>query len=197
MSLKFLPALLRLPSLNFLFTIFFSSLVVHLITTICYGFFSSSSAYDRLEPVLKKNTMTIFPPTTSEEQLLPFVSSDTHLAICRFDTSKNNVTLTAILPEPGWSLVLYDTKGVTLYSDVANPYASSQVDLYLVPDDERFLGITLETQIATKTFNKILIKADEGLAVLRAPDAGYAYFKHTQELLKKAGCGEDKGNSKI
>lgn len=196
MFLKSLKAISRRVPLTFLLTIFFSALILHILATLSYSVFASSSAYQRLEPVLKTNTMTVFPPTTSDKQVLPFLSSDTHLAICRFDTSRSNVTLKATLPEPGWSIVLYDKKGTTLYSDIANPITSSQVDLYIVPDDDRFLGMTLEAQLATNTFNKILIKAGEGLAVLRALDGGYAYQDRTEDLLKKASCSEDRISTK-
>lgn len=136
--------------------------------------------------------MIVLPPTSADKQILPFLSSDTQLAICRFDTRKNNVVINAILPEQGWSLVLYDKNGTTLYSDVANPYGSSQVDLYIIPDDDRFLGVSLESQIQSNLLNRVLIKADQGLVVLRAQNAGNAYTRQIEEILKKAKCLEEK-----
>lgn len=138
--------------------------------------------------------MNILQPITAEKQLLPFLSSDTQLAICHYDTSQHNVVIKAILPEQGWSIVLYDKKGMSLYSDVANPYGKTLVDLYLVPDDNRFLGISKETQIQSNSFNQILIKASEGLAVIRSLDAGYSYNNRNKEILQKANCYEEKSS---
>lgn len=182
----------KMTKINFLLSIFFAVIIFHICATFSYSFFSNTSAYDRLETLLKENYMTVIASTTAEKQILPFLSSDAHLAICRFNTGKSNVFIKAILPEQGWSIVVYDKNGTTLYSDVANPYDSSQVDLYLVPDDERFLGLSLETQIQSKTLNRILIKADEGIAVVRALDAGYGYNSRIYEMLKKASCTEEK-----
>jgi hypothetical protein len=58
-----------------------------------------------------------------------------------------------------------------------------------VPDDDRFLGLSPEAQGRRSIRQRQLqVMARTGIAVLRAPDSGYAYRAMTEADMKRASC---------
>jgi uncharacterized membrane protein len=167
----------------------FSMAVLHVATTFAAPSLALSSAWDRLAPALKTNTMVVFPPITPDAQPLPYLAPDARIAICLFDTRNGKVALTASLPGPGWTLTLYDRRGTAFYSAIGRPDRPTAISLLLVPDDDRFMGLTPEAQgLRSPRESQLQVQARKGLAVLRAPDAGYAYRALTEAELTRAAC---------
>lgn len=167
----------------------FAVAILHVCTTLAAPRMALSSAYDRLAPALKTNSMVIFPAITPETQPLPFLAPDARIAICRFDTRRGKVALTAVLPGPGWTLTLYDPDGIATYTAVGRADRSTDVSLLLVPDDDRFMGLSPEARgLRSPRTTQLQVQARKGLAVLRAPDAGYAYRAKTEAGLRRANC---------
>lgn len=167
----------------------FSIAVLHVATTFAAPRMAVSSAWDRLAPALKANTMVVLPPITPEAQPLPYLAPDARIAICLFDTRNGKVTLTASLPGPGWTLTLYDRRRTAIYSAIGRPDRPTAISLLLVPDDDRFLGLTPEAQgLRSPRQNQLQVQARKGFAVLRAPDAGHAYRALIEAELMRATC---------
>lgn len=167
----------------------FAIAVLHVATVFTAPSLAVSSAWDRLAPALKANTMVVFPVVTPEAQPLPYLAPDARIAMCLFDTRQSPVALTASLPAPGWTLTLYDKHGSALYTAAGRPDRPTAVSLLLVPDDDRFMGLTPEAQgLRSPRQNQLRVQALRGLAVLRAPDAGYAYRTRTVAELSAATC---------
>ncbi len=167
----------------------FASALLHIATVLAAPAIATSSAWDRLAPALQTNKMVVFPAVTPEAQPLPYMAPDARIALCRFDTRAGQVALTASLPGPGWTLTLYDPAGAALYVAAGRPDRATALSLLLVPDDQRFMGLTPEAlgQRSPRQ-NQLRVQAREGLAVLRAPDAGLAYRARTQAELSMAAC---------
>ncbi len=182
-------AQLRRIDLRLVFAALFAIAVLHIATVFTAPSLAVSSAWDRLAPALKANTMVVFPPVTPEAQPLPYLPPDARIAMCLFDTRQSPVALAATLPAPGWTLTLYDKNGLAIYTAAGRPDRPTAISLLLVPDDDRFMGLTPEAQgQRSPRQNQLRVQALRGLAVLRAPDAGYAYRARTDAALSAATC---------
>ncbi len=167
----------------------FSVIVLHILATFAASGVALSSAYDRLAPALKPNTMVVLPAVTPDTQPLPFMAPDARVALCKFDTSRAKIAINASLPAPGWTLTLYDPHGAAIYTAVAQSGRRTDIALTLVPDDDRFLGLSPEA-LGQKTRKqaRLNVQARKGIAVLRAPDAGLAYRARDEAELQRANC---------
>ncbi len=180
---------LRWPDWRLSLGVVFAMAILHITTTFMTPATLRTSAYDRLSPALPVNVMSLLPAVTHETQLLPFQASDTRWAVCHFDTTRGGVELNASLPMPGWSLTIYDPAGGAVYAALAQPDRRIDISLLLVPDDDRFLGLTPESQgRASSEERRLRIEARRGIAVLRAPDPGIAYRARIETELRQARC---------
>lgn len=187
--MKTVLAQLRRIDLRLVVAALFAIAVLHIATVFTAPSLAVSSAWDRLAPALKANTMVVFPAITPDAQPLPYLAPDARVAMCLFDTRQSPVALTASLPAPGWTLTLYDKSGLAIYTAAGRPDRPTAVSLLLVPDDDRFMGLTPEAQgQRSPRQNQLRLQALRGLAVLRAPDAGYAYRARTEAELGAAVC---------
>lgn len=167
----------------------FAIAILHVCTTFAAPKMAPSSAYQRLAPALKPNTMVVLPAVTPDSQPLPFMAPDMRIALCRFDTGRGKVALTAALPGPGWSLTLYDPDGLATYTAVGRPERRTDISLLLVPDDDRFFGLSPEAQgLRSPRQTQLQVQARKGIAILRAPDAGISYRARSEVELRRAGC---------
>jgi len=167
----------------------FAILILHILATLAAPRLAPSPAYSRLVPLLPVNSMLVLPPIGPGAQPLPFMGPDARYAMCRFDTTKSPVTLTASLPGAGWSLALFSDKGDNFYTAVAQPGRRTEVSLVLALTDERFAGLTPEAAGRKITEDRYLtLAAKRGVAVLRAPDQGLAYRAINEAELKRGVC---------
>jgi uncharacterized membrane protein len=186
-----LPRLSQWPriDLRLVLAALFASAILHVATVFIAPSLALSSAWDRLSPALKRNAMVVFPATTYEAQPLPYLAPDARIAVCLFDTRQGQVALTAPLPSPGWSLTLYDKTGAAIYTATGRSDRATAVSLLLVPDDARFMGLTPEARgLRSPRQNQLRVQAHRGIAVLRAPEAGYAFRARTEAELSQASC---------
>lgn len=167
----------------------FAAAILHILATLATPHLIPTSGYGRLAGELPENAMQILPEVTADAQPLPFFAPDARYAICRFDTRDGPVALTAVLPEPGWVLALFSPAGDNFFTSVASPSRRPEVSILLVAggDEAWRLGRTAPdvavTQEATLT-----IPANEGIALIRAPDRGEAYRQRAMAGLKRADC---------
>ena len=163
--------------------------VVHIVATLLAMNDTGNSAYHRLAPSLDVNKMKILAPVGQGHQPIPLMTGDARYAICRFDTSKGPVTVTAVLPDLGWTIGVYRTNGATVYFATAAPGKLNDIAVTIVPSDDRFLGLAnaarKDPAIAE---SRLSIAAREGLIVVRAPEKGLAYRAETDKDLARAQC---------
>lgn len=181
----------RLPhiKLRIVFAALFAILIVHLLATLAAPKLAPSPAYSRLADVLPANTMQVLAPITPDTQPLPFMGPDARYAVCRFDTTKGTVTITAGLAGAGWSLSLYSEKGDNFYTSVGRPDRRTEIALQLSTKDDSFTGLTPEASgESIKLDRSLTLSAKRGLAILRAPDQGRAYRMVNEAELKRSVC---------
>jgi len=164
--------------------------ILHICATMAAPYLTAASAYSRLAPALPLNKMQILGPITPGAEPLPFLSPDARYAMCRFDTARGPVDVSAILPaDQGWTLTVVSPQGDNIYATASAPARPTPVAVVLVPSEEHFLGVTPEARgIAREQQPPAAIAAARGIVVLRGPDKGLSYQRQVETALKAARC---------
>jgi uncharacterized membrane protein len=164
--------------------------ILHICATMAAPYLTAASAYSRLAPALPVNKMQVLGPITPGAEPLPFLSPDARYAMCRFDTAKGPVDVSAILPaDQGWTLTVVSPQGDNIYATASVPARPTPVAVVLVPSEEHFLGVTPEARgIAREQQPPAAIAATHGIVVLRGPDKGLSYQGQVDAALKTAHC---------
>ncbi|MEM1371102.1 MAG: hypothetical protein AAGG72_02620 [Pseudomonadota bacterium] len=163
--------------------------LLHIAVTFSIPFFARASAYERLASELPLNTMLYYPALKPDTQPLPFMSADVFYAICRFDTRRRPLQISAFLPEPGWTLTLYTRDGAGVYSAAGQKGEPITLNLQVVPSSIRFSGLTSEALgFASQRDRQQIVQAPRGIALIRAPDRGLAYREQVEGMLEKSNC---------
>ena len=179
----------RLFDLRFLALLAAAAGLVHIVTSLRAVSDTTLSAYARLTPELPANVMKVLPPIRPGAQQLPFMSADARYAICHFDTAKGPVSVNAELPDHGWTIGIFHRDGSSAYFAAAPQGRVTKIALIIVPDDDRFLGLTPEARGKINAgAAPLAVTAKEGLVVVRAPDKGLAYAAESEAGLAKASC---------
>jgi uncharacterized membrane protein len=162
--------------------------IVHIVQTFRAVDDRRDSAYARLQQELPHNVMTLARPVTPENQALPFLSPEAYYAFCPFETNLAPLRVRALLPDLGWTIGVYAPDGSAIYFAAASGERETNVDLSIVPSDDRFVGLPVETNPAHGIDNQQTIAARVGLIVVRAPNKGAAYRSEEKAILEKAAC---------
>ena len=164
--------------------------ILHICATMAAPYLTAASAYSRLAPGLPVNKMQVLGPITPGAEPLPFLSPDARYAMCRFDTARGPVDVSAMLPaDQGWTLTVISPQGDNLYATASVPARPTPVAVVLVPSEEHFLGVTPEARgIAREEQPPAAIAATHGIVVLRGPDKGLSYQRQVETALKAAHC---------
>jgi len=166
--------------------------IVHIMATLVLPQFARATAFQRIASKLSLNAMHVLPPATPDAQLLPFLSADERIAVCKFDIEAGPVDVTAVLPEKGWSLGLYTASGDNFYVIPAQDMRRFEVALTLVPAQERFFGtIGLGKQVDLSA-TQVQVPTNVGYVVVRGMSRGRSYTADIEQTLKKARCVQRK-----
>ena len=150
---------------------------------------TSNTAYSRLAPKLDVNKMQLLAPVVHGQQPIPFLGADARYAMCRFDTSKGPVTVSAVLPDIGWTLGIYRPDGTTAYLATSAPGKTNDVSVTSVQSEDRFLGlVNAGRKEPVQRESRLSITARDGVIVVRAPDKGLAYRTEIEKVLARAQC---------
>ena len=183
------PAQPRLFGARFLAILVCAGAAVHIVSTLRAMSDTSRSAYSLLASQLPANAMVVLPAIKTGRQFLPFMSPDARYALCRFDTSKGPVSVSAELPDRGWTIGVFRRDGSSAYFAAAPVGRVTHMALMLVPDDDRFMGLTPEARGHMNTGDAPLtVAARQGLVIVRAPDKGLSYTSISEAGLAKASC---------
>jgi uncharacterized membrane protein len=163
--------------------------ILHILATLAAPRLAGSTPIARLSPMAPLHKFMVHPPLTPQNQPLPFMAPDMRYAMCRYDTSKGPVVVTARLPGRGWALALYSPEGDNFYTAVGQEAQTTDITLQLEPIADRFLGLTPEARgKVSEATASLSLTTGKGLAVVRAPDRGLAYASETEAALKRATC---------
>ena len=163
--------------------------ILHIVATLVAPRLAGGTPYARLAPVVPLHKFQVLAPITPANQPLAFMAPDVRYGMCRYDTGKGPVTVSARLPGRGWALALYTPEGDNFYTAAGQDGQPTDIVLQLTPVADRFLGLTPEARgKAGDAVTSLDIATDRGLVVVRAPDRGIAYQADTDAALKRASC---------
>lgn len=163
--------------------------MLHISATLLAPSLTGQTAFERLTPGLPVHKMTVLPPIAPGAQPLPYLGADARYALCRFDTSRGVIDIHAVLPDAGWSLSLHSPEGDNFFASIGSTESRIALNVRLVPPGDRFLGLSPEAVGAPRDIEMPLtVTAQRGIAVVRAPDKGYAYRAEIERDLKRSGC---------
>ncbi len=176
-------------TLRYLIMLLVAAAIVHLIATFVAMSDMRNSAYSRLLPALPVNAMKVLSAIAPDHQPLPFLSPDARYAICRFSSVAGPVTISAILPDRGWTVGVYLPDGTTAYFAAGTTARLTAVAFNILPGDDRFLGLSRQALgRPAAAAPEVTVSVREGLVVVRAPDRGAAYRQSDEAILAKASC---------
>ena len=165
--------------------------ILHICTTLAIPYTSTTAAYRSLKTSLPKNQMMILPPASAENQLLPYMTPEIRIAICRYDISREPVQITANLLDPSWTLALYTPQGDNFYIATGSPNRPLKVSFDLVPPAERFLGIFKTSQSVASDKQQVEVPDKQGVVIIRAPINGTAFAQEVETALRLSNCRPD------
>lgn len=165
--------------------------IVHISATFLALNDQRGSPYSRLETRLQHNLMTVVDPVAPNHEILPFLAPDAQYAFCPFETNDATLRVHVQLPDIGWTLGVYGVDGSNLYFAAASAERETTINLAIVPDDNRFLGLPSQGAHSGVDADQT-IAARKGLIVVRAPDRGEPYRAETQAVLQKATCASNR-----
>ncbi len=166
--------------------------VLHIVTTFAIPALSSSwfrwSAFDRIKAQLETNAMKIWPLDPTGAMPLPFLSPDMRYAFCRFDITSGPVTVSATLPEAGWSLALYTPSGDNFYAVPGQDGRIVETVFNIIPASDRLLIPVPGQRRADVDAAQVTSGSREGLVVVRGPNKGAASGPAVEAALRRARC---------
>lgn len=161
--------------------------ILHIVATFAAPHLTDTSAYEKLAENLEVNSMSVLPPVTPDNQALPFMASDVRYAMCPYDTSEGPVLVTAMLPARGWSLALHSAQSDNFYTATGQDGRPTQISVLIVPRAQPIAAITA-TSPAPSGAPAYTVASKQGIAIVRAPDKGFAYSSQIESDLARAGC---------
>lgn len=183
-----LRSLLPRFSLHVLIVALVTGGIVHITSTLAIPYMSTSTGYERLTAGLPLNAMRILPQVAPGAELLPFNDPEQQLAVCPFDLAAGPLTVTAVLPEPGWSLAIYSPIGDNYYAIAATSLRQPDVTLVLEPTKATLLNLFGIGTAPNFDPSRIAAPESRGVVVIRAPRTGQAFEQRTAGQLARAAC---------
>lgn len=175
-------------SLHVLLVALITGGIVHIASTLAIPYMGSATAFDRVRAGLPLNTMRVLAPATPGNELLPFNDPAHQLAVCAFDLEEGLLTVTASLPDPGWSLAIYTPHGDNFYAVAAAGLRQPDVTLVLEPTRATLLNLFGIGTAPNFDASRIQAPESRGLVVVRAPRHGQAFEERTTAMLARARC---------
>ena len=162
--------------------------IVHIASTLAIPYMGAATAFDRVSAGLKLNTMQVLAPIAPGGELLPYNDPAHLLAVCPFDLDEGLLTLTATLPDPGWSLAIYSAQGDNFYAVAAAGLRQPDVTLVLEPSRATLLNLFGIGTAPNFDASRIQAPESRGLIVVRAPRQGQSFDERTAAILSRARC---------
>lgn len=164
----------------------FAAGLVHIAVVFTTPRTAPATAMVRLKPLLPVNRVTLLPSPVPAKQPLPYIMPEALYAFCRFDLSVDSLRVSAVLPEPGWTLSLHSALGDNFYvmpgqqkrTDIAFVVAPGITSAEIGGSPRRFGSSDI--QIPSPTL--------EGFVMVRAPLKGLAYRAETEAELARTSC---------
>jgi uncharacterized membrane protein len=165
--------------------------ITHLAVALLTPSFVQNNAFSAFRRALSLHQMRILPATVPGNQMLPYLSPDVRMAACRYDVAEGPVSVTATLPDIGWTIALHTPQGDNFYTVPAVELKQTEISFLIMPATDR---LTFAPGVRKTDVNATQVTSPtrEGLIIIRAPIKGVAYSAETEAKLKSATCSQIK-----
>jgi uncharacterized membrane protein len=182
--------LLRLIDWRVLLAGVFAAGLIHIAVIFATPRTAPATALARMKPLLPPNRAVLMQPPVPSKQAFPYIMPEALYAFCRFDLAVDNLRISSMLPEPGWTLSLHSAQGDNFYvmpgqqkrTDVAFVLTPGIASAEIGNSPRRFGSSDI--QVASPTL--------EGIVMVRAPLKGLAYRAQTEAALSRTTCSASK-----
>ena len=180
----------RLPrlSLHILLVALLTGGIVHITSTLAIPYMGTVTAFDRVSAGQPLNAMRVLAPATPGSELLAYNDPAHQLAVCAYDLQDGLLTVTATLPDPGWSLSIYTPHGDNFYAVAGAGLRQPEVTLVLEPSRATLLNLFGIGTAPNFDASRIQAPESRGIVIVRAPRHGQAFDERTAALLARARC---------
>jgi uncharacterized membrane protein len=162
--------------------------IIHILVTLSSAQIAEATAYRVLGKGLPINQVAFGKPITAKDQPLPFFSPDALYSFCRYDASTSRISVSAKLPDLGWSLSLHTPKGQNFYFVPGSSDRETDIKLVLEPPGNVFALGNTEITAAKQNIPVIKLPNVHGLIILKAPIKGLAYRRQIDEKRAAFKC---------
>jgi uncharacterized membrane protein len=182
-------------SLFWILTSVLAAVVVHL----SYVLFVPSNQFNgSVEAALKNqkvNTLAVLDGSL-QLQLMPFVSENDLVAMCKYDVAEGPVTLSMQVPSGYWTFSVYTIRGRQVYAlnDRQADTRSFSVKLQKAPNLlEQLLSSRDEDEVGAEALGwHVSLRENEGLAFLWMPQSDPWRRLEAKSVLRKSSCARVK-----
>lgn len=165
--------------------------ITHLAVTLLTPAFVRNKAFAYFQRTLPLHQMRVLPATVPGAQILPYLSPDMRMAACRYDVAEGPVSVTATLPDIGWTIALHTPQGDNYYTVPAVELKLTDISFLIMPASDR-LAFAPGVRKADVNATQVTSPTREGVIIIRAPIKGVAYNAETEAKLKSAACSQSK-----
>lgn len=162
--------------------------IVHVASVLTTPRTATDTAMQRIAAVAPINDILVLAPATPKSQLFPYMAPDVHYALCRYDISKDPVSVRTPLLDATWSIALYDELGQNFYTITGADLQRREAELILAPSEDGALALPFGSDAPTTAIT-VSVPERTGLLVIRAPDGGPGRQREIEQALGQVRCG--------
>jgi uncharacterized membrane protein len=166
--------------------------ILHILVVLGTPRTADDTAMRRVAEVAPVNEAVVLPPATPETQLAAYMAPDVRYALCRYDISKDPVSVRTPLLEGTWSIALYDELGQNFYTITGADLQRREAELILAPSEDGSSALPFGSDAPTTAIT-VSVPARTGLLVIRAPDGGPGRRGEIERALGQVTCGVKAG----
>lgn len=153
---------------------------------------ASDTAVKRLLDVAPVNAALALPAVTPETQLFAFMAPDVRYAVCRYDISKDPLSVRTPLLDGTWSIALYDDLGQNFYTITGADLQRREAELILAPSEDGSTALPFGNDAPTTAIT-VSVPQTKGLVVVRAPASQTALSAEIDRAFSQVRCASKSG----
>jgi uncharacterized membrane protein len=161
--------------------------IVHFVTVLALPRTATQDASARLTARAEINKVTLLPPATPQESVLPFTDPAFALATCRYDLSGGPIKLSIAVGQAYTAVSFYTSRGVAFYGINDRAAGRRVIDLELMTSEQR--GALPDDEDVTAADRLIVESPSEtGLILLRALAPEPSLMAEAQKAVASGTC---------
>jgi uncharacterized membrane protein len=161
--------------------------ILHILVVLTTPGTASDTAMRHLLDVAPVNAALALPAVTPETQVFAYMAPDVRYAVCRYDISKDPLSVRTPLLDPTWSIALYDDLGENFYTITGADLQRREAELVLAPSEDGATAIPFGNDAPTTAIT-VSVPKRQGLVVIRAPVRLSALHAEIDRALSQVRC---------